>query len=147
MANIWYGEEGDEFCDRRECLRSAGRLGPKKRGRGAAAAAAAQSAALQDEFVSEVKEILGHRRCDPSQFDITVRRNTLAEKNETVEYLVQGIFTTDDDADLGGGDMRWLNLDTILETVDGAEVKQALKAYEKALCSALKKDCRECNRG
>ena len=86
-------------------------------------------------FCYEVLSVHGQRDFDTSKLVGKRKRNKVSEEEFVVAYLVFGRFAEDEDDD-GFKDTRWVDLEDLLQNLDGAQLK-ALEAYEKALVKRM----------
>ena len=108
------------------------------RRRAAAAGVTAEEGAsvkVPPAFCYEILEVLGQREVDPSKLVGKKRRNAVADEDRAVSYLVRATFCEDKDDD-GFVDVRWVDLDDLVENLDDEDL-QPLEEYEKKLARRM----------
>ena len=111
--------------------------------RAAAAEVAARKAGTRGEreskappvFCYEILSVNGQRDFDPAKLVGKAKRNEIGEEDFVVSYLVFGRFAEDED-DEGFKDTRWVDLEDLLQNLDGAQLKP-LEDYEKKLAKRM----------
>ena len=86
-------------------------------------------------FCYEILSVNGQRDIDPSKLVGKAKRNEVSEEDFVVSYLVFGRFAEDED-DEGFKDIRWVDLEDLLQNLDGDQLKP-LEAYEKELAKRM----------
>ena len=95
-------------------------------------------------WVHEIEEILGERCCELHKLSKKKRKNGPSANFYEQEFLVRGTFLEDDgDADDEEEDDNpepntfWVSKDTLLQTIDIEDVKQALRERHEAVLADL----------
>ena len=86
-------------------------------------------------FCYEILSVNGQRDIDPSKLVGKAKRNEVGEDDFVVSYLVFGRFA-EDEHDEGFKDTRWVDLEDLLQNLDGDQLKP-LEAYEKKLAKRM----------
>ena len=86
-------------------------------------------------FCYEILAVYGERDFDPAKLVGKGRRNKVNEEDFAVSYLVFGRFAEDEEED-GFKDTRWVDLEDLLQNLEGDELKP-LEDYEKKLARRM----------
>ena len=110
-------------------------------GDGGAAVLASADVMPANMWVNDVEEILGERCCERHKLS-RVRRKRGPGSAARQQFLVRGGFLVDDDESdtedtIPDNDTFWVDKDVLLDTIDKADVKAALKKRYESVIAGL----------